>query len=319
MWRLADPWYLLFLVLPVGLLIWHYWSRRRGRASLLFSGGHYLAELPNSWRSTISPHLHWLRYPGLILLAFALARPQSGDAVQEIDTFGVDIMLVMDVSGTMAERDMVADRRAITRLDAAKSVIEGFIDGRQADRIGVIAFASESLTRSPLTVDYTLVKQALSETGLDIFPEAMRRTAIGNALATGVARMWESESKSKVIILLTDGDNNAGNIAPQSAADIAASEDIRVYTIGFGSPGRTDVNESMLQEIADETGGKFFRSTSLEDLEQVYAEIDRLEKSEVVVKNYRRWDEWFPWFLWTGAALLLLEMVLSQLVCRRVP
>ena len=319
MWRLANPWNLLFLLLPLLLLLLHYWSMRRGRASLLFSGGHYLSRLPSSWRSIISPHLHWLRYPGLALLAVALSRPQTGNNLQEIQTFGVDIMLVLDVSGTMAERDMVGQGRRIDRLSAAKSVMSGFVAGREADRIGLIAFGTQSLTRCPLTTDYDLVSQAIDDIQLNLFPENMRETAIGNALATGVARLYKSDARSKVVILLTDGANTAGNIAPKNAADIAASEKIRVYTIGFGSPNRGDVDENTLKDIAEKTGGRFFRSTSLQDLQKVYDLIDELEKSEVVVKNYEMWRELFQWFLWSGCGLLLLDVVMSQIICRRVP
>jgi Ca-activated chloride channel family protein len=228
-------------------------------------------------------------------------------------------MLILDVSGTMAEQDMVYDHRRISRLDAAKAVMDSFIGGREADRIGLIAFATQSLTRCPLTVDYNLVSLALGEVTLDLFPEEMRRTAIGNALATGVARLDGSDAKSKVIILLTDGDNTAGNIAPMTAAEIAQSDNIRVYTVGFGSPGRTDVDEETLKQIAQTTGGQFFRSNSIEDLRNVYSLIDKLEKSEVKIKNYELWKEWFQWFLWSGCLLLVLEVILNQIVCRKVP
>ncbi len=319
MWRLANPWYLLLLLLPLGLLIYHYWSHRRGRASVLFSGGHFLSNLPGSWRTVIAPHLHWLRYPGMVLLILALARPQSGNDMREIQTFGVDIMLVLDVSSTMSINDMQQGRRQVTRLDVAKDVMQQFIEGREADRIGLIAFGTQSLTRCPLTVDYSLVSLALSEVNMNLFPEDMRMTAIGNALATGVSRLWKSDAKSKVIILLTDGANTAGNIAPISAAEIAASEGIRVYTIGFGSPGRTDVDEASLKQIAEKTGGRFFRPRTSEDLSRVYDVIDELEKSEVVVKNYQLWKEWFQWFLWSGCCLLLIEVAFSQILCRKVP
>lgn len=319
MWRLADPLYLLFLLFPLALVVYHYWSHRRGRASLLFSGGHYLHALPRSWRAVVSPQLHWLRYVGLILLTIALARPQSGSVERDIKTFGLDIMLVLDVSGTMAEQDMSAGNRPISRLNAAKFVMAGFVEGRQSDRMGLIAFGSQSLTRCPLTVDYDLLSLALSEINIGLFPEDQRFTAIGNALATSVARLYKSDAHSKVVILLTDGANNAGNITPIAAAEIAKTEGIRVYTIGFGSPGRTDVDEKGLKEIAETTGGQFFRSKSLEQLQQVYDLIDELEKSEVVVKNYEVWREWFQWFLWSGCAMLLLEVVFNQIICRKVP
>jgi len=319
MWRLANPWYLLLLILPLGLLIYYFWSHKRGRNSVLFSGGHYFSNLPSSWRSVVAPHLHWLRYPGLILLVLAMARPQSGNDMREIQTFGVDIMLVLDVSSTMSIDDMRKDRRPATRLDTAKEVMQQFIDGREADRIGLIAFGTQSLTRCPLTVDYSLVSLALSEVNMNLFPEEMRMTAIGNALATGVSRLWKSDAKSKIIILLTDGANTAGNIAPISAAEIAASEGVRIYTIGFGSPERTDVDEASLKQIAEKTGGRFFRPRTSEDLQRVYEVIDELEKSEVVVKNYQLWKEWFQWFLWSGCCLLLIEVAFSQIFCRKVP
>ena len=319
MWRLADPLFLLFFLFPLGLLIWHIWSHKRGRASLLFSGGLYLAGLPRSWRAMISPHLHWLRYLGLISLTIAISRPQSGSVEHEIETFGVDIMLVLDVSGTMAEKDMYYGNRKVTRLDAARHVMLGFVEGRESDRIGLIAFASQSLTRCPLTVDYDLVTLALKDIDMGLFPEDQRSTAIGNALATSVARLYKSDARSKVVILLTDGANNAGNITPQAAAEIAKTEGIRVYTIGFGSPNRTDVDEENLRQIARDTGGKFFLSRSLEQLEEVYAQIDQLEKSEVVVKNFELWNELFPWFLWIGCGLVLLEVVFNQIICRKVP
>jgi len=318
-WRLADPWYLLLLIVPIGLLWLHLWRRGRGRESVLFSGGSLLTGLPRSWRARIAPHLHWLRYPGLVLLVLALARPQTGDMRQEIETYGVDIMLVLDVSGTMSQKDVSVRGRAITRLDAARAVMSEFIAGRELDRIGLIAFATHSLTRCPLTVDYELLRLALGETDLELFPRDQRSTAIGNAIATGVARLRDSDARSRVMVLLTDGDNTAGNIAPMTAAEIAEQEGIRVYTIGFGSAGRVDVDEEALREIADLTGGRFFRALSTEDLLEVYKFIDKLEKSEVKVRNYERWNERFPLFLWPGCLFLLLEIVMSQIVCRKVP
>lgn len=319
MWRLADPWYLLLLLVPFALLVWHFWSHRRGRSSLLFSNKALLAPLPKTWRARLSPHLHWLRYPGLVLLVIALARPQSGNEVREIETFGVDIMMVTDVSGTMEYNDMMAGGRRVTRLDAAKAVMSRFVEGRESDRIGLIAFATKSVTRCPLTIDYDMVQLALREITIDMFPDDQRRTAIGNALATGVLRLRDSDARSRVVILLTDGQNTAGNIEPESAAKIAAENGVRVYTIGFGTPSRTDVDEKVLQNIAAQTGGRFFRSTSLEQLVAVYDQIDELEKSEVKVRSFELWDELFQWFLWSGCSLLLLEILLNQVLCRRVP
>ena len=259
--------------------------------------------------------IDWL----LFYYVLSIARPQGGHEITEINTYGIDIMLILDVSGTMGERDMVMEGEYVSRLKATKGVLDRFINGRKADRIGLLAFATNALTRAPLTVDYQLIIKALDEITLELFPEDQRRTSIGNAIATGVSRLRNSKAESKIIILLTDGANTAGNIAPNSAAQIAQSEDIRIYTIGFGSPRRTDVDEQNLAQIAETTGGKFFRSKSLTDLADVYEKIDELEKSEVKINNYTQWEELFPWLLWSGFILLVLETLLSQLICVKVP
>jgi len=318
MLRLASPWYLLLLVLPVLLLFLKVWQVKNGRSSILFSSSS-LKGLPKTWRMMISPYLHWLIYPGLICIIIALARPQSGTSYQEIKTHGVDIMMVLDTSGSMSEVDMLSRSHELSRLDAAKAVMARFIKERRSDRIGLVAFASFSLTRCPLTLDYPLLLNLLDEVNIDLFPEEMRRTAIGNVIATGVTRLKDSQAHSKVIILLTDGSNTAGNIAPLTASDFAVQEEIKIYTIGFGSQGRMDVDEETLHEIAEKTHGKYYRADSLESLEKVYAEIDQLEKSEVSVKNYEKWRELFPRFLLVGCFFLICEMLLSQIFCRKVP
>lgn len=319
MWRLADPAALFLWVIPILLCWWHLRARHRGRASILFSGGELLDGLPATWRSILAPRLHWLRYPGLFLLIFALARPQWGESIQEIQAYGVDLMMVLDVSATMAEQDMTQDGVPVSRLDAAKTVMAGFVKDRRNDRIGLIVFATESLTRCPLTLDDDLLTQTLDQVDLNYFPPEQRQTAIGNALASAVSRLWTSDARSQVVILLTDGANTAGNISPQLAADIAAEKGIRVHTIGFGSPGRSDVDEELLQQISKKTQGRFFRSTTLENLQQVYAEIDILEKSEVVVRHFHQWEERFHLFLWLGCGLILLETILRHWILRAVP
>jgi len=319
MWRLADPYYLILLLVPLGLFAIHYWQTRHGRSSVLYSSTQPLHQLPRTWRMWLSPRLHWAVYPGFILIILALARPQAGTIFQEIKTHGVDIMMVLDTSQSMSESDMFAGNQPVSRLDAAKRVMAQFINGRRSDRIGLIAFASFSLTRCPLTLDYPLLLNLLDEVNLDLFPEDMRRTAIGNVLASGVSRLRDSEAHSKIIVFLTDGTNTAGNVEPLMAADFAKDEEIKVYAIGFGSPQSSDVDEDTLQEIAEKTGGRYYRAESLESLEKVYAQIDQLEKSEVRVKNYEKWRELFPWFLLTGCLFLLFEIMMSQVLCRRVP
>jgi Ca-activated chloride channel family protein len=260
-----------------------------------------------------------LVYPGLMLLVIALARPQMGNAYQEIRTFGVDMILILDTSGSMDERDMSLNFLPVTRLDAAKLVMEEFIEGRKNDRIGLIAFASFALTRCPLTLDYPLLLQTLKDIDLTLFPEEMRRTAIGNVIAAGVNRLRESDAKSKVLVLLTDGTNTAGNVTPLSAAALAEEEGIKIYTIGFGSRGAADVDRETLEGIAEKTGGAFFMAETLDGLKEVYDQINELEKSEVKVKNYEQWRDLFPWFLLLGGGLLILEMVIHHLLVPRVP
>ena len=319
MWRLANPWYLLLLIFPLLLLSLRLWQSKRGRSSVLFSATSSLHQLPRTWRMRISPYLHWAVYPGLVLIIVALTRPQSGTSYQEIKTHGVDIMMILDTSQSMSEEDMRAGNQAVSRLDAAKSVMAQFIKGRRSDRVGLIAFASFSLTRCPLTLDYPLLLNLLDEVNINLFPEEMRRTAIGNVLATGVTRLRDSKAHSRVMVFLTDGTNTAGNVEPLAAADLAKDEKIKVYAIGFGSPDRTDVDEDTLKEIAKRTDGRYYRAESLESLEKVYAEINQLEKSEIRVKNYEKWHELFPWFLLSGCFFLLFEIMMSQLFCRRLP
>jgi len=319
MWRIADPWFLLLLILPLGLFFLRLWQKQNGRSSVLFSNTSDLNQLPGTWRMKISPYLHWAWYPGLTLIVIALARPQAGTSFQEIKTHGVDIMMILDTSQSMSEDDMIVDGRETSRLEAAKLVMGKFIQGRRSDRVGLIAFASFSLTRCPLTLDYPLLLNLLKDVNINLFPQDMRRTAIGNVLATGVTRLRDSKAHSRIMVFLTDGTNTAGNVAPLKAADFAAEEGIKVYSIGFGSGAKEDLDENMLQEISKRTGGRYYRAEDLESLEKVYSEIDQLEKSEVKVNNYQKWRELFPWFLLTGSIFLLFEILMSQVFCRRVP
>jgi Ca-activated chloride channel family protein len=269
-----------------------------------------------------------LRFLSVTLLLIALARPQSFTSGENISTEGIDIVMLLDISGSMLAEDLKPNR-----LEAAKNVIDEFIRGRTSDRIGLVIFARESFTQCPLTIDYSVLRDLLKEVKSGMLEDG---TAIGNAIANGVNRLKDSEAKSKVMILLTDGVNNSGEIDPITAAQIAEKFGIRIYTIGLGTHGTApypvqtpfgiryqqvpvEIDEATLQKIADITGGKYFRATSNRKLEQIYKEIDKLEKSKIEVTSYRHAHEKFYAFLGAGLILLFLELLLRHLYLRTNP
>lgn len=318
-------------------MIWIYLRReKKSRPSLRFSDLSIIKKLP------ASPFLRFrhvplvLRLIGIGLLAVALARPQHGQTEEEVSTEGVDIMLVLDISYSMRALDFKPENR----LAVAKSVITDFIKKRQHDRIGLVVFAKRAFTRCPLTLDYNVLGQFLEETTFSEFSDA---TAIGTAIATAANRMKDSPAKSKVIILLTDGANNFGDIAPQTAAAAAKEFGIKIYTIGVGKEGQvplpvdvvnqftgkvigqqiqmmeSDIDEQMLVNVADATGAKFFRAKDPEKLKEIYDTIDKLEKTEIKSRSYTTYaDRFFPWLFW-GTVALLLELVLTYTRFRRIP
>ena len=263
------------------------------------------------------------------LLIAAMARPQSSMSDASSTTEGIDIVLALDVSGSMLARDFKPDR-----ISAAKQVAGNFIADRPNDRIGLVVFAGESFTQSPLTTDKASLLNILGTVESGIVEDG---TAIGNGLGTAVNRLRESKAESKVAILLTDGVNNRGEIAPQTAADIAASLGIRVYTIGVGSedtapypaidmwgnvsfvPMKVEIDEKTLSEIAEKTGGKYFRATDNDKLNEIYKEIDRLEKSRVEVEHRTRYDERFAGFALAALCLLVAEFLMRRIWLRRLP
>lgn len=263
------------------------------------------------------------------LLIAAMARPQSSTSDASSTTEGIDIVLALDVSGSMLARDFKPDR-----ISAAKQVAGNFIADRPNDRIGLVVFAGESFTQSPLTTDKASLLNILGTVESGIVEDG---TAIGNGLGTAVNRLRESKAESKVAILLTDGVNNRGQIAPQTAADIAASLGIRVYTIGVGSedtapyptidmwgnvsfvPMKVEIDEKTLSEIAEKTGGKYFRATDNDKLNEIYKEIDRLEKSRVEVEHRTRYDERFAGFALAALCLLVAEFLMRRIWLRRLP
>lgn len=331
MFRFADPEYLaLLLLLPV--LAAYFWKQRRKlRGQMKFSTLRHVRKLPVSLRQRLSGLPRILRLLALGLVIIALARPQSGSKEEEVITEGIDIMLVVDVSSSMLAEDF----KPQNRLGAARTVAQEFIEGRTNDPMGLVIFAGEAFSQCPLTLDYGVLMEILDKVG--IAPEAWDGTAIGNGLATAVARLRDSRAESKVVILLTDGENNAGEVDPVTAAQVANTFDIRVYTIGAGTKGtamvpvnhplfgkryvptRVEIDEELLTRIADITGGKYFRATNEEKLRDIYQEIGELEQTKIEVKEFTRYTELFLYFLGAAMTLLLLELVLSHTWLRRLP
>ena len=321
--RFADPWWLLaFLLLPA--LVYQYVVDERGnKASLRFSSLSVLAQIPPSGWTRLRHGLVVLKLAGLSCLILAMARPQAGKQVREVSAEGVDIMLTLDVSGSMKARDLSQHGR----LHVAKSVVADFIEGRQSDRIGLIVFAEVSFTQCPLTLDSDILLSFLDE--IQLADESWGNgTAIGLAIITACNRLRHSEAVSKIVVLLTDGANNAGEIDPLTAADVAGVMGIRVYTIGVGkrrAAARADriteqeFDDEALQQIASRTGGKYYHAASREKLAEIYREIGELETTEISSEVHLDYAERYAGFSWLAAALLLGEMILANTRFRRVP
>jgi Ca-activated chloride channel homolog len=333
--ELASPWVLLlWLTLPFlvmqALGVWMV-----GKTAAMRYADLRLVRLDHktvNWRSKASRILPFVRILALAVLIFALARPQLVDARQIVKGEGVDIALAVDISGSMASLDFQPDNR----LEAAKQVITDFIDQRPYDRIGVAVFASEAFIQSPLTIDHQVVGRLLES--LDLAPNLNIEdgTAIGLGLATAANMLKDSDAKSRVVILLTDGVHNAGQIDPLTAAEAAKTLGIKVYTIGMGKPGmvpmpqrtifgeqvvmvESQLDEETLQQIAEITGGRFFRAYDTQELAQVYDEINQLEKSKIEIQRFDRTQELANWFLAPALLLLLIEMFLRKTVLRTIP
>ena len=329
MFRFEDPWALALLaLLPLAL-----WLRRRtGRArtgSLRYSAVDTVVaagEGLSRWRHRIPGALRAL---GLVALIVACARPQTGITSESVRAEGIDIVLVLDVSTSMLAEDLEPNR-----LVAARAVAAEFVSARRNDRIGLVAFAGQAFTQAPLTLDYGVVTTLLGELDTGMVEDG---TAVGLGLATAVKRLQASSAESKVVILLTDGRSNRGEIGPITAAQMAQALGVRVYTIGAGSRGtarvpvddplvgrtyatmRVDIDEETLQQVAELTGGRYFRATDNESLASIYAEIDELERTEIEVQNFTRYAERFPVPLALGLLLVLAELGLAQTALRKLP
>lgn len=324
----AHPYmFWLALVLPV-MVYFHFWRENQRRSDFRFPTVTHLKGAGRSPRIWLRHLPFALRLIGTALLIVALARPQSFDQETKRNVEGIDIILCLDTSGSMAAEDLKPNR-----IDAAKNVAIDFVKGRVSDRIGIVPFAAESFTQSPLTTDYDIVISLLGDLRLGMIEDG---TAIGMALATSINRLRESEAKSKVVVLLTDGQNNRGELDPVTAANAAKALGIRVYTIGVGTRGMApypvetpfgkryqnvpvNIDEDMLKEMAKLTGGRYFRATDNSSLRDIYREIDKLERTRVNVEEYRHVAEMYPPWLWAALFVLSLELILSISVFRKTP
>lgn len=326
----AHPYLLWLLALLVPMTAWYVWRTLQGGATIRISSLGGVAGAPRTVRYYLRHLPFVLRAAAFALLIVALARPRGVEENVRTNTEGIDIMLAIDVSASMLARDFKPDR-----MTAAKEVAASFVADRYGDRIGLVAFAAEAFTQSPLTTDQSTLQTLLARIRSGLIDDS--GTAIGNGLATAINRLRESEAKSKVVILLTDGVNNRGQITPLTAAEIAKAQGIRVYTIGVGSRGtapypamdmfgnltftnqKVEIDEKTLQQMADLTGGKYFRATDNAKLKAIYDEINRLEKSKVEVFEHITYHELFLEWVLAALALLAAEYLLRVLVLKRIP
>ncbi len=331
MMRFEDPWVLLLMaVIPFMVL---YGWQRSGSAYIRFSSLHVLSRLPQPASVSLRRVVPLLRCMAAVLIIMALARPQSGVKSVEVKSTGIDIMLCLDSSGSMRALDFTTDGKRNTRMAAVKSVVNEFVRGREHDRIGMVVFGEEAFTQCPLTLDYGVLLSLLDSLEIGMAGDA---TAIGTALGLCVKRFQDIESASRVVVLLTDGVNTAGTITPLTAARLAQSFGIKVYTIGVGSEGKApfqvdslfgkqyvyleaNLDEDTLRQIAALTGGQYFRATDTEALREIYKQIDAMEKTEVEVKEYTEYNELFLWFLLPALFLLLLEIALANTRFMKIP
>ncbi|NWJ50098.1 MAG: VWA domain-containing protein [Bacteroidetes bacterium] len=324
----ASTEYFYLLLLIPAIIVWYVLRFRKSQPSLRVSSTSPFAKISRGNKTWLYHGLFALRMVALVLLIIALARPQSTSNHRDISVEGIDIVMAMDISGSMLAQDFTPNR-----IEAAKEVGIDFINGRPNDRIGLVVFSGESFTQCPLTTDHVVLTNLYKELQSGMIEDG---TALGDGLATAVNRLKESKAISKVIILLTDGVNNMGSVDPVSAAEIAKLYGVRVYTIGVGTQGyapipvqtpfgtqiqnmEVQIDEPLLKRIADMTGAKYFRAVNKDALSNIYKEIDRMEKSKVDVTEFRKKSEEFmPWAL-AGLILLITELLLRYSVFRRLP
>ena len=326
---LAHPHILWLFLLYIPLILWYILRRRDAQPSIAVSSTMAFASLPVSWKVYLRHFLFVLRLLAIGCLIIVLARPQMKDKWSSSSTEGTDIVLSLDISSSMYARDFKPDR-----FEAAKEVAARFIQGRENDNLGLVLFAGESLTGMPMTVDRARLLNYLDGVQIGMLEDG---TAIGDGIATSLNRLKEGKAKSKSIILLTDGSNNTGVVAPISAAEVAKEMGVKIYTIGVGTNGmapypvrnvfgqiefqnqKVEIDEATLRTIADLTGGKYFRATDNNTLEDVFSEIDALEKTRMDVKVFSHTEDNYMLWAWLAFALFALEMILRFTFLRRIP
>lgn len=323
-----DPEFFYLFLLMIPMVAWYIWRNKKAGASIQFSSVMGFARIPKSWKYHFRHSVFVCSLISLSLLIIALARPQSSNSWQNVTTEGIDIVIALDISSSMLAMDFQPNR-----LEAAKDVAIQFISGRPNDKIGLVIFSGESFTQCPLTTDHATVINLFRNIESGMIEDG---TAIGNGLATAVSRLKESNAISKVIILLTDGENNRGEIAPVTAAELAKTYGIRVYTIGVGTIGtapypvqtpfgvqvrdmEVKIDEATLQKIASTTDGNYFRATNNTKLADIYQEIDKLEKSKIDVKEYSKKEEEYLKYAIAGAFMLLMALLLKTTIFRNIP
>jgi Ca-activated chloride channel family protein len=337
----AQPW-LLLLLLAIPLLA--YWRGKAGpAAALTFSSTTALRSIGKSSAARAGKFLRSLFLLSLAILTIAMARPQLGKSLTQVEASGIDIMVVLDVSGSMLTKDFTVGGESATRIDAIREVTRKFIDGRPNDRIGIIAFAGRPYVVSPMTLDHDWLTKNLERVRIGLVEDG---TAIGSAIAAAANRLNDKKSKSRVIVLLTDGENNTGKIPPNTAAEAVKALKIKFYAVGAGINGvaptpvfnpqngkpltdmfgnvvyqnqRVHFNEAGLKEVARIADGQFFRATDTKSLEQIFGDIDKLEKTTVSVKKYQQYRDLFPGLIMAGCGLLIAQILLAQTIWKKLP
>ena len=330
--RLASPWFLALLALLP--LVLPRWRRADRQAAVRFPTLAVLRAVAPAGAARRRVVLGLLRAAAFALLVVALARPQMGAAETKLHREGVDVVLAVDVSGSMLAEDFTLGKERASRVDVVKSVVKEFVAARPEDRIGLILFAARAYTQCPLTLDHGWLLQNLDRAKVGMIEDG---TAVGSAIASATNRLRASTAKGKFVVLLTDGQSNAGRVTPETAAEAAATLGIKVYTVGAGTRGmapyptqdmfgnkvyrpmQVDIDEDTLKRVAQKTGARYFRATDTQSLRDIYAEIDRAEKTPFEAPQFLDYRELYPWLAWPALVLLLMEVGLSETVLRKLP
>ena len=326
--------YLLLLLLLLPVVAWLRGKRGRPPA-FVYSSTQLVRGILNITKARSGGFLASLRWLTLALCIIALAQPRLTNSETKVTASGVDIVVAIDMSGSMQSEDFEIGGESVNRLVMAKDVLKKFIEKRPSDRIGLVAFATQAYIAAPMTLDHDFLLKNLERLEIGTIDES--QTAIGSGLSTAINRLRDLKSKSKIVILMTDGQNNAGKVEPLTAAEAAQALNVKVYTIGVGTRGMgkvpvfmggrkvgyrpqpVDIDEDTLQKVADMTKGKYYRADNTEKFKSIYAEIDKLEKTEAEVKKFAHHQELFGWLISPGVALLLLETILLHTIFRRLP